>query len=287
MDAVTYKNGQKNNWRRAAWNAIANATENPADALVLYLPGSTDLDRPEALRRGFKPANLIAVERNEAVTAKLRASGVTVIVGDLNDVLASWPVSVPIGAVLADFQCGVTKTVEKFMRLWSFHPATKNAGAVVNVMRGRDPENNWRAALTYEAAEDAMGDSYLDSHVNMFLQSGVLDMGSYLSAKRCHFSFAKSRAPALLSLVRGRLTLCKPEDALLEPLSKFAAARILPSYRSTPRSPVFDSVFLRVNSPREPYTVIQPEKTGMRQIAAALAVRTRRLRGELGGGARA
>lgn len=83
IDAVEYKNGPKNQWRRTLWNAIADATPDRRNELVLYLPGSKDLDRPEAVRRGFLPANMIAVERSPAVASELRQRGVTVIQSDL------------------------------------------------------------------------------------------------------------------------------------------------------------------------------------------------------------
>lgn len=58
-----YNFDEKNKWRIWNWNRIRERlTCKPRDALVLYLAGPQDLDRAVAMRKGFDPLNMIAVE---------------------------------------------------------------------------------------------------------------------------------------------------------------------------------------------------------------------------------
>jgi hypothetical protein len=73
---MNYKFGTKANWRRWQWNRIVERLAVPVrDAVVVYLAGPEDLDRPVALSKGFRPDNLIAVDRDGDVVKQLRMNG--------------------------------------------------------------------------------------------------------------------------------------------------------------------------------------------------------------------
>ena len=110
-DAVDYRNPQKNQWRARVWGAIRAATPNPSSGLVLYLPGSTDLDARIAVRRGFRLENMVAIDRDKSIISQLRADRRIAINADLFETLLAWPDHVKVGAVIADLQCGLTDDV--------------------------------------------------------------------------------------------------------------------------------------------------------------------------------
>jgi hypothetical protein len=49
--SFNYDFGAKRNWRRWAWNRIAERVADKSNALCLYLPSSNDEDRPIAISR--------------------------------------------------------------------------------------------------------------------------------------------------------------------------------------------------------------------------------------------
>lgn len=154
LDAVEYKNGAKNNWRSQVWNAIRRHTKAPKDATVIYLPGSRDLDRVAALRRGFDGRNLIAVEDDAAVVETLREAGVNVIRGKLSGLLEAWPQDWRVDFVLADLTCGIEEEVFRICRAWVNSRAFVDSGLVVNLQRGRDKMlSHWFTAMFREHAE--------------------------------------------------------------------------------------------------------------------------------------
>lgn len=323
MDAINYQNGQKNHWRRVAWNVISKRVSDPKNSIVVYLPGSTDLDRAEAIRRGFMPANLIAVERDPRVAESLRRKGVTVVVGELTKVLCSWPTHTPINVVIADFQCGISSVVEDYMQAWNFHPALSRACTVVNVQRGRDP----------------LASRYLEASAGLYERSiHQLDVSRYVTARFGKHSSGKNRGEIvafmgmeriarvqkdrfseakriqtrvdnlkvvlegeIAKLAQGFCPAITPQEMQRQVAfiklarDNFKSADTptivpLPSYKSTKKSPVFDSVFLDAIDEtyrRLPDMVapimgsLFPENPHKRDVSAALALRTRRLRGEL------
>lgn len=298
------------------WNCATKNVNSVKDATVLYLPGSLDLDRPEAIRRGFKPANLIAIERDLDVAKHLRKKGVTTIVGTLNDVIKSWPINKPIDLIIADFQCGITDEVAEFIDLYTYHPALWQASIVVNCMRGRDQK-------------------YTELSTSGFDWNQFFDLDKYLNTKLSNaFKYEKSRANGVIKLASKRMIRCAEHvlmrvKNLAENLKMFeeaiehAAARgdvdsvkqiiqmheldmnkfenltrpkifYLPSYKSSQKSPVFDSVLINLSYSYNSLTnnrladlvwsawdVRWGDKVKAGAITAALAIRTRRLRGEL------
>jgi hypothetical protein len=311
MDAIPYKNGQKNQWRRTAWNAIERLVDNPPDAIVLYLPGSTDLDRPEALRRNFKPANLIAVERDPKVVAHLRAKGTTVVCGGLLDVLRSWPETRKVGVVVADFQSGYQFCIgEIVQRLARFHPAFSGCVFMVNLQRGRDePENidpEYFEMLTKYGVLDATAMLRLGAEAKK--HRGLMLMFNFHQEFKSIQELNTQQSILMLDTAKFFKTKADEQDTvdpekaykLLELAIKYAekgrkaifsnggfVAIPLPPYRSTARSPRFDGIVFKVpgwsDDSYSPWKEIagEPQRELQRVINAALAIRTRRLRGEL------
>jgi hypothetical protein len=134
-----YNFGQKRNWRRSVWNAIKEKLSVPVgEAVVLYLAGEKDLDRPVAISKGFKPWNLIAIDRDEQIVKHLKNSGTLAIKGDFLEVIKSWYGHQEIHVIHADFCCGLinpTKDLAVALVCADFFP---KGVLSINLMRGRD-----------------------------------------------------------------------------------------------------------------------------------------------------
>lgn len=217
-DAVEYKNGQKNNWRLHLWNRISEVVQNKRDSLVIYLPGEKDLDSFVAQRKGFRSANLIAVENNEQVVKALRVRKRTVIHDDLLTVMLNWPAAHGVGVVLADLQHGCTKDVLAILTAWCCLEAFRNSVLLVNMQRGR------------ESQADAGYQAILRNRE--FVETRSIDD-------------TKNRALMLLPGLIGDVARHSGSSADGENACaiahQFIGWRVLPSYRSTPKSPMFDS----------------------------------------------
>lgn len=134
-----YDFGPKRHWRRWLWNRIAERLHVPArDAVVLYLAGAEDHDREEALRRGFRAENLIAIERDDDVLSNLRERKVLAIEGNASDVVESWNPSRRVHLLLADFCGGVSKETLSTIDSAIYNPAFHEAVIAANFLRGRD-----------------------------------------------------------------------------------------------------------------------------------------------------
>ena len=130
-----YKTGRKNNWRRTVWNEIARRVLSRWNAIVLYLAGEQDLDRPVALSKGFKANNMIAVDLRKEVVDKLRREGKLAIHGSLHAVVATLEADV----ILADMCCGLREPVISLMLTTLFYGRTKPGAVIVfNIQRGRE-----------------------------------------------------------------------------------------------------------------------------------------------------
>lgn len=263
LDAVSYRNGQKNHWRRNAWNHIADLCHDKRNAIVLYLPGSTDLDAPEAIRRGFKAANLIAIERNARVVRQLRDRGRTCICAGLTEVMAAWPDNHAVSVVVADFQCGLSRDVINTMTLWHQYPAFRNAVLLLNLQRGREIGAVWQVASCIAEKADTSGLSQRipPNH------RGLLAVASYVAM------YADDG--------KGWVDVGFAEFILSKMVHRFP-----PTYRSA--RVLMDSIVLKDTFPIDrsfseaPKPVDHLRHREIRsKIAAALAIRTRRLRGEL------
>jgi hypothetical protein len=107
------------------------------DAIVIYLAGREDLDRPIAISKGFKPHNLFAVERDKCVVRALRGSGVLTVSGDLINALDSW--TGPGHVIFADLCSGLSTSFCSLLAALVHKPHFRRSVIAVNLMRGRDP----------------------------------------------------------------------------------------------------------------------------------------------------
>lgn len=142
--AMNYDFGHKRHWRRWVWNRIAERVENRRDALCIYLPGSSDFDRPLAISRGFRDVNLIGVERNPDSLRTLRKSGALTINADFIETVTATIISKRmIGVIYGDLCCGLTRKLLSHIIVWlAATDSTKNCVFAFNLMRGRDAESN-------------------------------------------------------------------------------------------------------------------------------------------------
>lgn len=146
-DSQDYKFGTKNHWRRTMWNAVVQKmAENRRGCPVLYLAGPDDLDREVAISKGIANQNLIAIDRSDVNVSSVRKSKCPAINADVFQVLANWPESRFVSAVVLDLCCGLDRddlgdTMNAFCRV-----PFQNSVIAVNLMRGRDgASNNMRA----------------------------------------------------------------------------------------------------------------------------------------------
>ena len=264
LDAVEYKNGQKNNWRLNAWNRIADFTHDRKNALVLYLPGSRDLDSFVAVRKGFRSANLIAVEREDDVAKALRDGHRTTICSDLNSVVASWPRNHKVSVVIADMQCGFVSPILDLIIFWMGLEAFSGGTLLLNLQRGRegkhDPVSDLRGSYTTCACEDCRG-------------------------RRVEKNRGWMAVATMESVLGAALDIPSSEGNMQnEVFRKLYSWKYLPTYRSSPNSPYFDSVVVKnIHAyPRRerPDGSVQFEDVRSK-ISAALALRTMRLSGQL------
>lgn len=274
LDAVAYKNGQKNNWRRTAWNLIKNHTSDRGNAIVLYLPGSTDLDAPEALRRGFQDDNLIAVERDIFVAKTLRDKKRNCINADLDAVMAAWPAHTPVSVVIADFQCGLTKPVINTLQSWAYNSAFSSASLLLNLQRGRE---NPKELEVVKQADLMLGP--LGEHTSAVALTGNETDTDLADKNRGNLAF-KALVMSLAVNWGEKTTEGLPtvsDEIMLLESGRFPTVS-LPSYRSTPRSPWMDSILFLPKFLDIPGAVVLSEtvKDTRRLISASLAVRTQR-----------
>ena len=142
-----YRFGQKNNWRRTVWNEVLRRTAGREKTEpILYLAGPDDFDRAIATDKGVAHQNLISVDRDIRNVDRVRAARHPVLNGDLQDVLASWPASRRVCAVLMDFCCGLTMPAVDVYDLLEREPF-RDAVVMINLQRGRDA---WSNKLRFE-----------------------------------------------------------------------------------------------------------------------------------------
>lgn len=308
LDAINYKNGVKNNWRRRTWNLVRQWTPNPRDAVVLYLPGSTNLDRPVAEERGFRPANMIAVERDKSVAQYIRDTyGQSAIDESLMDVMHAWPTadaSPRVSVVIADMVCGFDREAMAIMPAWVSSKAFEKGVLVLNIMRGRestswsrfirDREHVWKAfAKRYDIAPKnraAMALYY--THYMLSLCAMPAGASPQSIDERIRQFREDRHAPAILQEMNQNRIYEKSAHFLFQ---QFEWRFI--SYKSD-SGQVFDTIVMRdkgtqpsffsrhtieevlsLSSMREEHRECMLRVN--RRIAATLAVRTMRLNGQL------
>jgi hypothetical protein len=137
-----YRFGQKNNWRRTVWNEVLRRTDGREKVEpILYLSGPEDIDRDIARSKGVPDGNLIAIDRDPDNVTSVRSMQHPAVHGDIQEVLASWPVSRPVCAVLMDFCGGLTMDAVDVYDLLERRPL-RNAVMMINMQRGRDAWSN-------------------------------------------------------------------------------------------------------------------------------------------------
>jgi hypothetical protein len=139
MTEFDYKFGTKNNWRRTVWKELSQRTESRS-AIILYLAGQQDLDRSVAINNGFKPDNMIIIERNKQTAEALRDQGKVVIEADIIDVINSWGKQ-KIDIVFGDFCVGFEPDVLALLDALDW-PEFIDCAMLINLQRGRDPRSN-------------------------------------------------------------------------------------------------------------------------------------------------
>jgi hypothetical protein len=151
---MNYKFGTKANWRRWQWNRIVERLAVPVrDAVVVYLAGPEDLDRPVALSKGFKPDNLIAVDRDGDVVKQLRMNGTLSVCATIEDVVMSFPVDRSADVVIADYCGGLSQSRANMIYRMIHSPNFSKTVWSFNLLRGRDGTFNDGRALMLELSD--------------------------------------------------------------------------------------------------------------------------------------
>lgn len=153
-----YKVGRKNQWRREVWNCIdERLAVAPRNAVVLYLAGPADLDRPLAIRHGFDANNMIAVERNASAVKSLRLNRALTIHDDFLSACYLWPSNTDVHVVFGDF-CNGLPIVQwsRIAQLWTA-PHLNNAVFAFNFLCGRENNNSFQYIEQWRAIR---GDGY-------------------------------------------------------------------------------------------------------------------------------
>lgn len=258
-----YKSGQKNNWRRWAWNEISRRVSNRRDALVIYMPGWQDLERSVAVDHGFRPDNMIAIEKNILVAQRLRKKGVITINSDLLAILAAWPEEAPpIAVISADFCSGLAMKHAILLDATLKKPLS-NTVFLANFLRGRDESSNTLREIVQKVMR--WDDQPLETK-----HRGVLFLLSYALLVCYDQSLRSLPIEQIAAALKTFLVGLNPKS-----FSYKSGPQIMDSviYESPWRNLAMTQHYLRIGSstfPRE-----------RKNISAALAVRTMRMNGTL------
>lgn len=211
-----YSGKQKKDWRGWQWNRIVEKLhllgKKPQNSIVVYLAGITDFDRPVAMARGFRPENLIAIDRESKVVDKLRSENVLAVSSTLLDACIAWPSNRPVDVLLADFCSGFNQEASDFAGAIYMNPAFSNVVLASNFQRGRDAQTNELRASISERFNGCPVDS---KHRGLIFFHAMWD-----------FFWERQR-----STERGAENLKLHRDAYIE-YSKLGAAPQINSYKS-------------------------------------------------------
>lgn len=132
-----YKFGNKNNWRRWLWNRIRERLSiPPSEATVVYLAGAQNLDAEEAIRRGFRRENLIAIDKDQDIVRQLRQNGSLALQADIT--IAAWAINRPVHVLLMDFCSGLEAHIADYAHALLAKKTLWNCVVATNLLRGRD-----------------------------------------------------------------------------------------------------------------------------------------------------
>lgn len=150
--SISYISGAKNHWRRWVWNRLSERSDVPAkERVVLFLASPELRDVEEALRRGYRRSNLIAIESDRERCIELRAKRITTLNLPAGKVLQQWPPYIPVDAVLLDLCGGVDGEVNRCLCGLMRSPFARTAVAI-NVQRGRDRVGEMREEMVAAAS---------------------------------------------------------------------------------------------------------------------------------------
>lgn len=291
-----YKFGQKNNWRRAVWNEIVKRLKADGipikEALVLYLAGEQDLDRKVAVEKGFHPDNLIIVENNRKVVKKLREEGKIAIHADLMDALFAWNIEKPeVNVLYADLCSGLEPNTAEIHDIVSQKLSFTRAIVLLNLQRGRDPRTN----AIREMMEDFFGrygGANTKHRCEQLLFSNSLELLNIL----------RYGANKIYSSIFGKIRLKLPKRRIeRQALNRIIALHSPKFFSYYSNKTVMDScIFQSINHPshltqspdilqkiflknalKEEWKIDEKTEQVKKQINAALAIRTMKLRGKL------
>lgn len=153
-----YKYGDKNNWRRWMWNRIVERLPNRHKAVCVYLAGEQNLDQGVALSKGFKPWNLIAVERDVVALETIRGGGALAVGGDFFDAVDAIAKKHRIDVVFGDLTCGFERHMISRISNFMCHPNMNETVFAFNLLRGRDPSTNDLRDMSADFVLAAAGD---------------------------------------------------------------------------------------------------------------------------------
>ena len=208
-----YKDGPKNNWRRTHWNDTLLRTDGrEKHDYVIYMPGSQDLDRAVAVRKGVRPENLIAVDENEENVQRVRDAGGFAVCADVIDVMLAWPEHRPVAAVMLDFTGGLSRG-NAFVSDALLRKPFRHSAVSLNLLRGRDGWSNfWRDSETEPSVKLHRGRQFIEmmaGHVaGTFYGIGSVDSEriewALLQAGRMATAIARRAQPKYFSYKSGR-----------------------------------------------------------------------------------
>lgn len=275
-----YNFEDKNRWRIMMWARAAGRVKrmcDTSDCLVLYLAGEQDLDRKIAVRKGFRPANLIAVDATKPVVRALRRTGVNAICGELVSVLASWTHSDVPRLIYGDFCSGLEPTPyrlghalfeldDKDMKVGEI-PRGYGFVVMFNFQRGRDAWSN--------DIRDEIGVAIRDNWAAQYM-AARLGLDRYPAHRGRQFIFSQWFALATRKWREGEMNNEQAQrmgDAMLYGMN--------PEFMTYKSGVMMDSVLFYYSAvvgiyPGGAVWECYSEKLN-RQIAACMAYRTRRL----------
>lgn len=270
---MIYDFSAKRHWRRTVWNTFRDELgADRRDALVVYLAGAEDEDRQIAIEKGFRADNLVAVERDRAVAARLRRQGALTLHGDVFEHLRKFHPARAISVVHLDLCGGLTQRTVMNIISAAYSPAAANAMFCVNLLRGREVDGDWmRSGINEAYAADGAGAT---KHRGEMLWAMLVHMIPGIVYGDSVRAIGAGTLPHNVSLM--------PEHVDIVLGSKIAQL----SYRSTANQ-TFDSVIFRSPFGRiiPPHAMARARETGAglfantkerRQQAAVMAHRTRR-----------
>jgi hypothetical protein len=162
---MNYDFGPKRHWRRWVWNRIAEMTPSRRDALVAYLPGARDFDKPIATALGFRANNMIGLERDKDALGQARSCGALVVGADFFDgVDALCMRGSSIDVVFGDFCGGFSHRLIGTTAGWTSLGEFTTAVFAFNMLRGREFDPTLKPL--YKMVGDSAREYGIDGHPN-------------------------------------------------------------------------------------------------------------------------